>query len=704
MTVSSPKKPRPRSKPGRSLLPLRALGWIAACLCLLALPARAQQALPTWNAAANAAWWAAHPTPDTWGKAADALQAQLEAAYTQGGAGSFSSPDFQGWMEHLEWVRLGLATPDDLAQPADVQAFIALGKDDSISHLFIRKLVPRDDKAEALKNLIRLAEAGLPDLHEYAALGVAYSIVWDEPFPSNWPHAQVPTSAVPIGDLDLVKRFQWYVQANRDKKTQLDLTQLSVDDLKYLVDSKVSLAELTYAQQNQIPYEHFDQAFFSIRYDMSRITGENMILNWAEPTYHLADIEKDGGICVDQAYYATTLGQGRGIPTIYFTGEGTDGGHAWFGYLTHSGKWDLDCGRYANQNYPKGYALDPQTWQVVDDTTLADLAKNGGDQPNYQPAENAIAWARLHENTPLYKQALEQARVLMPELAQPWKDEGDYLEANKAPLDEMKSFYQAWITQFQSFADMKVEGQKRLLAALKAAGDPDAAGLQQDIVLQNRSTGFDLGVQGSLGAIQDKFKAQDFDGAKLEFEKAVRDFKDQGGGTFFYQVVRPYVMLCLQYGRADQADDGLHFTEERMPMDPGSIIAVEFAKLKDNLKMAKDAQGAVDKFLAETDDGDYTQAWNDSSKRMQDIFPADKFTAYMDAKRKPLGKCSARVMSEPPEMGNEINLKDGTVIRGQFVGETYEDTFDNQAKVQEEVIVIRENDETWRAFEYHIKD
>ena len=79
--------------------------------------------------------------------------------------------------------------------------------------------------------------------------------------------------------------------------------------------------------------------------------------------------------------YASEIGKGRGVPTIYFTGQGTDGGHAWFGYLSRSGKWELDCGRYASQNYPKGYALDPQTWQVVNDTTLQDLAKNGGSNP-----------------------------------------------------------------------------------------------------------------------------------------------------------------------------------------------------------------------------------------------------------------------------------------------------------------------------------
>src|ERR1700679_304193 len=76
MTASSPRKLPPRSK----LRTGWALAGIAAGLMLVSAPVRAQQALPSWNDAAQAAWWTANPTADTWPKAADALQAQLEAA------------------------------------------------------------------------------------------------------------------------------------------------------------------------------------------------------------------------------------------------------------------------------------------------------------------------------------------------------------------------------------------------------------------------------------------------------------------------------------------------------------------------------------------------------------------------------------------------------------------------------------------------
>jgi hypothetical protein len=670
---------------------------------LVAAPARAQQALPAWNASAQQAWWAANPTPDTWPKAADALQDQLETAYTRGGAGCFSDPDFQGWMEHLEWVRLGVGAPDLLGKPDDVAAFIALGKDESVSHLLVRKLSPRDDPKGALQVMLQLAEANMADLHEYAALGIAYAIVFDGPFPAYWPHEQVPQSTVPVGDLDPVKRFQFYVQANRNHTLENDLTQLSVDNLKYLVDTRVKLSELEYAQKNTIPYDHFDQAFFSIRYDESRISGEQ-VFTWPAPAYTLADIEKDGGICVDQAYYASELGKGRGIPTIYFTGQGTEGGHAWFGYLTRGGKWNLDCGRYESQNYPHGYALDPQTWQVVDDTTLAALAKNdnAAAQASDQPARNAVAWARMHAGTPIFQQALEQARSLTPELAEAWQAEGDDLAASHASVDEQKSFYNDWIKQFQSFDDMRVEGQKRLLAVLKAANDPDAAGVERDLTLQNRSENVDFGTQGSISGIEDKFKAQDFDGAKVAFETAVRDFKDQGGGSFFYDVIRPYMMLCVQYGRYDQADDGAHFIDERMQIDPYGIVGMDYAKLKDEMKSLKTALPAAEKWLGELDDGNYDQAWNDASKAMQDLGTSDQFGQAIQNQRKPFGKLVARTLSQPPLVGSELTRNDGATLHGEFLELHYRTDFDNNTSAVERATFKHESDGTWRALAYTV--
>ena len=150
----------------------------------------------------------------------------------------------------------------------------------------MEKLDPLDVKPQALQNLLKLEQANAADLHEYAALGVAFCLVFDRPFPSYWPHGQVPREAIPIGDLDVVPRFNFYVQSNRDHKLDEDLTQLSFENLKFLVDSEVNLTELAYAQkQTRISYSDFENAFFSIVYDESRVKSGNFVFNWSQPTY-----------------------------------------------------------------------------------------------------------------------------------------------------------------------------------------------------------------------------------------------------------------------------------------------------------------------------------------------------------------------------------------------------------------------------------
>ena len=557
---------------------------LAAALC----PVReaVAQTLPSWSDDAQKTWWAANPAPDLWPKAADVLQGQLEATYKQNGLRVFSDADFQSWLDQLEWVRLGLACPGVLGNPANLKTFIALGQDSTVSHLFVEKLDPLDIKEKALENLLRLAGANAADLHEYAALGVAFSLVFDEAFPSGWPHRQVDRSAVPIGDLDVVQRFHFYVQSNRDKKLDRDVTQLSFENLKYLVDSQVSLSELTYAQQNRISYSHFADAFFAIRYDTNRIGNAAAVYNWPYPSYKLADIEKNGGICIDQAYYAETLGKGRGIPTIRFMGFGLDGAHAWFGYLSNSGKWELDCGRYEEQDFPKGFAVDPQTWQHIDDSVLENLFKNGATNTNYQPTMTALAWARLHENDASYSHILDDARSIMPEWSGIWKLQAALVEKS-GDLDKTKAFYQDWISQFGNYPEMKVEGQKRLYLALKAADDPGADDLLKDIIIQNRTEGFDLGIQADTDAINEKLKNQDWDGARLIFERAIRDFGQEGGLTLFNSIVRPYINLCLENNKVDLADRAVAFTQDRMAIDASSQLGGYFTDLKNEVAARK---------------------------------------------------------------------------------------------------------------------
>jgi hypothetical protein len=550
--------------------------------------------IPPWNSNSISVWWQQNPLPDKWKEADASLQSQLAAIYQRNGSAAFNNPDFQQWLRHLQWLQIGISAGNLLNNDANRETFIALGKDDTVSHLFAEKFLPVNSPRPALENLIRIAQANMNDLHEYAALGVAYALVFDKAFPKYWPHPQVDHKAVPIDNADVVPRFAFYVDANRQNKLAQDISKLNFDELKFMVDSLVSLEELRYGQSNKsnrINYSNFDQAFSSIQYDYSRIRG-NKLFDWPESNgaYTLQNIEQKGGICVDQAYYAAALGKARGIPTLYFSGQGSDGGHAWFGYLQRNGRWNLDCGRYANQNYPVGYAFDPQTWQELNDVTLQNIARNISHDDKFEAAQTGLAWAKLNANSPDYPKILQDTISIMPELAEAWEAKGDWLDKNSSDNNAKREFYESWVKQFSAnrdFIDMKVEGQSRLLALLKELNDPAAEQLQNDIVSYNRKKRFDLGIGAGASELSEKLEAKDWNGARQEYEKMVRSFNQQGGGNLFYQVVRPYVQFCIEEKQIPQARQGLKYAQSRMSVSSDSILAMEFSKLNEAIKAAQ---------------------------------------------------------------------------------------------------------------------
>jgi hypothetical protein len=679
---------------------------IALALTLAATRLPAQ--LPAWSDEAQKAWWVANPTLKQQVLAANGLKRSLDIDYQKNGSAVFAQPDFQGWLDLYAWVKLGIDSGDVLAKSDNFQTFVALGSDSLISRLMVEKIEPGDKEPAALGILIRLAQANMADLHEYAALGVAYALVFDVPFPDDWPHAQVAQSAVPIGDTDPVVRFQFYVAANRAHKLDLDPTQQTFENLRFLVDSEVKLSELEWAQQNTtaIPYSHFADAFFSITYATMRLDSGNDLFTWNLKTYRLSDIKAAGGICVDQAYYACMAGKARGIPTIFFTGQGDAGGHAWFGYLDRSGAWQLDCGRYEEQNYAKGYTRDPQTWEELKDADLQQVIKNGVNDSSYPAARTALNWARLQGDAPTAKSAYEDAHTIMPNLAEAWHAEADYLDRTNASIDDQKTFYQAWISQVSPYADQKVAAQRRLAGELRKAGDPSADNVEQDIILQNRSGGVDLAVQGTADAIDDHLNAHDWDGARMEFERSVRDFADNGGGTFFYRLVEPYWRECLNHGQVQQAGNALRFTDDRTKLDQPdwngpTTISTAFDEMKKKQAEIEKGLAAMQTWLQEIDNGQAAQAWTDAGAAFQGLSSSDQWSSAVSAARGKAGNVTSRAVTM---IGYHDHwpTADGSLVAGPFVAAKFTTTGDS-GSFDETVVFQKTGRDSWQAFGYEAK-
>ena len=95
------------------------------------------------------------------------------------------------------------------------------------------------------------------------------------------------------------------------------------------------IAEYTHFSKTTISryFNHPDSlggAYSMIRYRMDRAAlGKDPYTN-----YTFQEILDEGGICMDQAYFAVNTAKCNGIPSAYVTGDGNRGPHAWVNLLT----------------------------------------------------------------------------------------------------------------------------------------------------------------------------------------------------------------------------------------------------------------------------------------------------------------------------------------------------------------------------------
>jgi hypothetical protein len=366
--------------------------------------------------------------------------------------------------ELLRWL-----LPADLVNPAerpladmlDNNIVLEWLNDEELTRLLFAYLSEKDYQPGVLKRLQEMRQANARRFSEYRSLAVALAIVYDQAWPPFWPHPQVNPKLVPIAAIPVAEWFNFWVESNEARALMLDLRKLSPDQIKYIVDAPLDLAEFRWARKN-VKYQRseFTKAFDDVSYSPARVSSG--AFTWRVGEYTLQNIRQQTGICVDQAYYAMIAGKALGLPTLFFTGQGSQGGHAWFGYMKTENRWEVDCGRDKNQNYAIGEALDPQMWLPISDHDLKFQAKGLRNGLEYFSSRDDILIGRMSEtmgNSVTALRGYESAIRVCPENGSGWSAKADYLRRSKAPLNALKSHHQAAVQQFLTDRDMRVTHQ-----------------------------------------------------------------------------------------------------------------------------------------------------------------------------------------------------------------------------------------------------
>ena len=541
-----------------------------------------------WSGSAQSAWWRERADPEAVAEGAEVLLATLRRTEDdQGLSRALGNTHFLSWLAHLRWVRMLPEKPAEHAYfgvAENWRAFRSLSAIDDFPRDVTSALSARDLGSKVLENLCEIEKADPAALRRFPGLAIAFAVVWDQPFPESWPHANVDFNDVPIGDPSVAQRFAFFIKSHAAKYLKNDPNSLSIRELTFVVDTPVELRELGYVQQVKLAsISKLEQLYRAVPYDNARIAGQNYL--WQHGAYRLIDIGKKGGICMDQAYFVAHAGKAQCIPTVLFTGQGRSGDHAWVGFLTGRGRWTLDAARWRGENYPIGLAFDPQSWRRITDQQMEFLVKGEGDSPSAKRGKQILGWAVLNSESPSYPMILKAAGRAMPRSFEPWELEAEWLASTKASPKARRDFWQRWIANFTGERDMKAKGQRALLRVLREMGeDNDAERLERQIITENRSKRFDLGIAVAADAVFALQEAGNWDAAAKEYDRVMGRFKRDAGGHLFYNLVEPYVQACLREGRNDVARAGMDIAEGVLKPQPGSILANDMAGLRAETK------------------------------------------------------------------------------------------------------------------------
>ncbi len=292
------------------------------------------------------------------------------------------------------------------AEGGDADTLAFLLEDRKYLGRFLHALDDGDRPLEALKVLKRLREVDEKRFAEHREFCIAFAVVWDDFRGYHW----VDKACGALSDDHMIELYKYYFQHERQmviKPWGLPF-ELSV----FVVHSRVTPEERLWVLRNVTnlgdAYGIYRNVPWTQKLSPAHGKGEGI-------PYTLENIQRLGGVCMEQAYFTEQVYRLHGVPAIYMHGQGrSQEGHAWTGLFTakRRARWDFSCGRYRNNRYYLGSAFDPTNvrgkgnWQASElieaEIKMTAAVFTGGRRASLEDIEasyalaDAALWAREH--------------------------------------------------------------------------------------------------------------------------------------------------------------------------------------------------------------------------------------------------------------------------------------------------------------------
>ena len=457
--------------------------------------------------------------------------------------------------------------------------FASSGRTESFLDVFD----PRDDWPRVAAIVSQLFDHAGAERDQFHSLILAMAVVWDQPRPPL--HQQIGNYALDYEPV-LTERFDYLrglyggstqSSSRAKRRAKVPYGELSISALTFVVDAPVPLHELEWALARvRGSGGNWGRKFFDVSYDSKRIDEEQF--DWPHGPYALAEIKDKGGICVDQAYYATMTARAHGIPAMIFTGPGRRGPHAWSAFMKGEDKWELDVGRYEYDKYATGETINPQTNRPMSDRWLAFTCHRSFRSKGLKDASRfhrmAVAYAVLKDESSaarFARKACELVSIYEPA----WGLRKEMLHRQK-DWDKLLSTMDAQAESFRDFPDVVAGVRTEQADLLRKLG----RGKEADLLLRKSrrridGTRDDLAQALGVEQVEEMLKKGEARKAVRKLELMLRQYRDEGAKVI--PLMQYYLKVTKE---TEQARDAARFLKPLV-----ASIAARYAQTPNNKRI-----------------------------------------------------------------------------------------------------------------------
>lgn len=439
---------------------------------------------------------------------------------------------------------LGGATPSPACADgltADIERFLRLAE----------TMSEQDDAGQVLDGLDRLLRHDPAVWGHRYELALALALVWDRPRPSL--HGQMgrrQTFSPPA----LEALYDFFVEVYEDPGGRWRGAYPPVEALLFVVDVPVSLEALRWArQQVSGTRASWGNRFYEVPYDHARLAAGR--LDWPYGDYSLQAIRQRGGLCVDQAYFATLTARAHGIPATMFVGQGRRGGHAWFAFMKSDREWTLDVGRYDQDRYAVGHGRHPQTGLPMSDHDLAYACSLAARHPAIEQGRRWLLLAQAakrRRDWGALARCAREAREAAPILFDAWALEQEALSHVADPearLDQLEDSIRA-MASYPDLRAQAVSDKAKLLRELGRDAEADAR-LGRAARRMDNDARDDLARKLTARRVEAQRAEGDPQAARKQMEDLLEAQPDEGAKTV--RLMQSYLALTTASGQTREA-------------------------------------------------------------------------------------------------------------------------------------------------------